>query len=202
MVEWQGWQRFPSSYAFIAHRVSTNALPHDGPSPTIPCSWRDTEHSESFILMTANRKNLREHELQVAAGTPSLPQLNSYRQIPKPTILFRAVACLGRKVQEMWNEKVAAGFPSAQTLQGLYCRRGERSSVGDSLRWSLAGLQPAGCGRRQPRSLQPLQRRQAPFPHLSVCLKRRKSIFKNSPIVWYSWTSENLQGKKPPAKRC
>lgn len=89
MVELQGWQRFLSSYVLTALRVSAKALPHDGPSPTIPwkkmlcCSWRDTEHSESFIRLTANRKNLRERELQVAAGTSSIPQLNSYTQIKK-----------------------------------------------------------------------------------------------------------------------
>lgn len=155
MVELQGWQRFLSSYVLTALRVSAKALPHDGPSPTIPwkkmlcCSWRDTEHSEPFIRLTANRKNLRERELQVAAGTSSIPQLNSYTQIQKNTILFWAVAWLGRKVQEMWNEKVAAEFPSAQTLKGLYYRTWERNSVSScGGNWMDSSVQTVGSGSR------------------------------------------------------
>lgn len=111
------------------HEGSPPQPPPEGKSTFFP--ERHSEHSsESVIYPVAKRKttsrcgNYREWQ-----KPGPFPPLNSYTQTQKTMILFWAVKCSGRKVQEMWNEKVAAEFPSVQTLKGFYFRTWERNSV-------------------------------------------------------------------------
>lgn len=118
-----------------------------------------------------------------ATLSSSLPAaIPKYRQ---NKILFSAVECLGIQVQEMWNKKVAAEFPSVQILKGLYyrtCKRNWVSSYSDGWIHSMCRLEKAAAIVTASISDRDSQ---APLSHFLVYLKKRMFIFKAF-LIWYT----------------
>ena len=115
----------------------------------------------------------------------------------KTVILFWAVECFGRKVQEMWKEKVAAESPSVQTLKGLSHGTCESNLVSSCRDGWMGSSKEAAEGCSQNDCEESRDRFRGSLPTL-IFLKRRRWIFKDVPESGISRALKIWEGKKNP----